>query len=208
MSGESRAPAGRVPRIRPADIRRLCLDINRRHAALNLAVARRRESPGAWQDWERAVAAFHDGFSHELFSLWDPEVLADIRDADGAWRAVALDVLQEDPWFFRSGYLKARLCRALKQAPHLGAADVARIRRILLAVVQSRHREEFVHFQRLALRVDGPDLRQALVALCGHPAEPEVRRRAQWMLGKLTHHAPTLGATDATLSALMASSST
>jgi hypothetical protein len=50
-----------------------------------------------------------------MFDLWKPEVLRQVRVA-GAAREAALVFLEADPWFFRSGYLKERLLRAIKGA--------------------------------------------------------------------------------------------
>ncbi len=170
--------------VRAQDIRELAASVNRLHAALNRAAAQRRD-PRGLVAYEQALAAWH-AYRHEVLRLWDPEVQAHIRAGEGPWRHVALTFLEAGPWFFRSGYLSARLCRVLKQSA-LTPEEQQRVRQILLAAITQRRSEEFRAYVRLAIRVADLPLYEALTTACKHP-EPLVRTRAGWMRNALRHH--------------------
>jgi hypothetical protein len=94
--------------------------------------------------------------------------------------ATAVKFLEADPWFFRSGYIKAELIR------HISRIEIPqdieeRLRLVVLATVDRRDRREFRQYCRLARKVDSPDLREGL-SLRLQNDDPAVRRRARWVL--------------------------
>lgn len=93
---------------------------------------------------------------------------------------VAFQFLEADPWFFRSGYVKADLLRQIGRVT-LPPAYVKRLQHIVLAAVDAGDRREFRRYCRAARRIDNPSLREALAQRI-EGANVNVRRRAQWML--------------------------
>ena len=103
------------------------------------------------REWQEACDAFH-AYRRSAFELERPDVLQKVRLGIESWRSEALLFLEVDPWFFRSGYLKQRLLRALKGAA-LNPAEIERLNGIFLRVIDSRDRREFKEYCRLAARL-------------------------------------------------------
>ncbi len=92
----------------------------------------------------------------------------------------AVSYLEADPWYFRSGYLKAELIRKIRRLElPPGLAD--RLLHVVLAAVDMRDRREFREYCRLARKLDSPELRGELSSRLRHE-DPAVRRRARWAL--------------------------
>lgn len=108
-----------------------------------------------------------------------------LRADDWSGLESAVRFLEADPYFFRSGYVKARLITLVNRAP-LSKSEVDRLRAVVLAAVDGRDREEFRRFCRLAVRVDGEPLRSGLRSRAA-AGESGVRRRARWVLDALEH---------------------
>ncbi len=96
---------------------------------------------------------------------------------------VAIAFLEADPWFFRSGYVKADLIRQLKRLP-LSHDQASRLGQVVLNLVDQRDGREFRWYCRLARHIDGPDLRNQLERRL-RDANGNVRRRAGWVLDVL-----------------------
>ncbi len=166
-------------------IRRVACEIHRLHLAVHSTFASRHKGRRELEAWERACAAFH-GYDNELLRLWDPVVLHEIRGQSGAWRNAALCFLEVDPWFFRAGYLKEKLCHLLKQA-QLTPREKQRIQGVLLHVTRGRFRREFRSYCRLAGHVCDDRLLQDLSVLADGP-DKEGRIHARWMLAQIAQH--------------------
>ena len=97
---------------------------------------------------------------------------------------IAIEFLEGDPWFFRSGYVKATLIERLTRLD-LSPLHASRLRSVVLTAVDSRDRRELRRYRRLARKVDTPELRKALQSRLDAD-DPGVRRRARWILDALT----------------------
>lgn len=91
--------------------------------------------------------------------------LLQLGDPSGAEYAVAY--LEADPWYFRSGYLKGRIARWLRQ---VGLSDDHRdrLRGVILAAIQKGSRYEQVEYRKLGRRLDTPAFREELRRLTQH----------------------------------------
>ncbi|MBN2476565.1 MAG: hypothetical protein JXB62_18265 [Pirellulales bacterium] len=70
--------------------------------------------------------------------------------------------LEADPWYFRSGYQKAAIARALKAA-RLSPSQEERLRSVILSSLDGRiGREEFREYARLAIRITNSALLRKL----------------------------------------------
>lgn|SRR5215831_8198277 len=148
-----RAVTRRNDREHPATVAWLAA-VERLRAAIDAAYP-----PGFWADYDR------------------------LRDRNPAGLESAIDFLEADPWFFRSGYIKARLTRLINRLS-LTAEQVDRLRSVVLNIVDRRDGQEFRAYCRLARHVDGADLRHHLRDRLAH-ADSGVRRRAGWVLDAL-----------------------
>ena len=94
-----------------------------------------------------------------------------------------IDFLEADPWFFRSGYVKATALRAIKRVP-LEPDEAERLRRVILDIVERRDRREFRDYCRLARHLATPGFRSKVEERVTS-ADPAVARRARWVLAAL-----------------------
>jgi hypothetical protein len=178
-----RALADLKARARAAEQARLAL-----HATAKGRVRGRAETYAAC---DRAAAVFHAA----LAAAYPPGFWAAVGEngeelgrGDPAATELAVLFLEADPWFFRSGYVKADLIRRLKRLA-LSPSIAERLRQVVLAAVDGRDRREFRHYCRLARRVATPELVAALAERRGSP-DPGVRRRSAWVLAALDRRGP------------------
>ncbi|ODT85881.1 MAG: hypothetical protein ABS78_18895 [Phenylobacterium sp. SCN 70-31] len=130
----------------------------------------------ASQRWHRSVEEFYAALKAAYPSDFEA-TLNGLRRGDREGVDVLIEFLEADPMFFRSGYTKTKVLRALKGVP-LTTSQVARLHAVILGVVSNRWSREFGDYVRLALKLDHPNLRAGLRALLsGHGAETRLRAR-------------------------------
>ena len=169
--------------VAPEELRRIIETDARRIEELRAEVLRRagqRDSSAITRDaWQKACQAFHDEFLLRSFP-GGYDAIASIREGDGTAIETALQFLEVDPWFFRSGYIKADVARALANAP-LDEEQKARVRNVVLRKVSGHPVREFRRYCHLAASVaDAPFVRQ-VEALAALP-EAATARQARWVL--------------------------
>lgn len=130
------------------------------------------------QAYARLLAEF-DARQNAAWPQGTPDLHHDLTR--GAPRAIdtATAFLEADPYFFRSGYMKAALIRRLKRTA-FSPAQASRLRRIVLARVDGPDRNEFASYCRLALAVRSAEL-EAEIERRTTSDDPGVARRARWM---------------------------
>jgi len=139
-------------------------------------------APEAWElheltaarFWEAIEAAYPPGFGHDA---------ARLHAGDAAGLESTFAFLEADPFFFRTGYLKAALIRDIKRLS-LTPPQAQRLQQVVLTVVDARNDREFRAFCRLARKVDAPALREQLTARLTS-SDAGIRRRARWVLEAL-----------------------
>ena len=92
----------------------------------------------------------------------------------------AIDFLVIDPVYHRSGYIKEELIRHLKRI-ELTEKQCARLREVILSVVDSGDRREFRRYCQLAARIKNYNFLQALAERVDLK-DSGIRRRAAWVL--------------------------
>lgn len=112
--------------------------------------------PGFWEDYER------------------------LKNGDARGVKMAIEFLEADPWFFRSGYIKANIARFLKRVT-LSSQQVRRLEKVLLKIVDDRNTQEFRNYCRLARVIATPALVEALRERLTNEKD-HCRLRAMWML--------------------------
>ncbi len=149
--------------------------------------AHRDDSPAAYAAWVAALEAWHKAFD----SMYPPEFFESLREIPkGSAKAIdeAITFLEADPWCFRSGYVKAAVVRRLGSIA-IGDDNQRRLRKVIMQVIDAGDRREFRWYARLGRRLDGVELREALIQRLAS-AEPGVRRRALWTLEALPYKLP------------------
>ena len=142
-------------------------------------MAERRRGGGdrvkAGTDFYRKLAdAYPAGFWHDFERL-------KVGDATGAESAISF--IEADPWFFESGYVKARLATYLKRIP-LSTPQRERLHDALIRIAASRYRQEYPYFCRLARSLATPHFATRLAELAAS-SDADVARRAKWMLAQV-----------------------
>jgi hypothetical protein len=126
-----------------------------------------------------AAALFH----RTRAAVYPPEVgdeFEHFHADDPRGLELAMQFLEADPWFFRSGYVKAELLRRISRVT-LPPAYVPRLQQVVLAATDAGDRREFRRYCWAARRIDSASLRDALAQrIAGTNAD--VTRRAQWLL--------------------------
>ena len=117
---------------------------------------------------------------HGAYPKGTPDLYHDLKNAKPRAIDTATAFLEADPWFFRSGYLKAQLIRRLKRVT-LTAEQAERLQRVVLARVEGPDRNEFAAYGRLALAVRSPEL-EARIEEMTRGADAGIARRARWMM--------------------------
>ena len=126
----------------------------------------------AVKQWRAALGRLYSPEFEKAYGL--------VRDADPAGLETTIRFLEEDPICFRSGYIKADLLRFITRFD-MSAQDAARLRSVILSVVDRRDGREFRAYCRLARKLDSAELRQELARRLAH-TDANVRRRAAWVL--------------------------
>jgi hypothetical protein len=168
-----------------AELRAMYEDIRR-------AFRSRDAGPAACREWADACRRFHAAYDCLAFPGGLCHGMTSLAGGDPAAVEAAVRFLEADPWFFRSGYIKADVIRWLTRAS-LSSSQAARLRRVVLARVSGRDAREFRWYCRLARRVADASLREAIRRLADSGPGP-VARRAGWVARQIeTADAPSPG---------------
>ena len=111
----------------------------------------------------------------ELHTPAFESALDGLKDGDTSGAEYAIAYLEADSWYFRSGYLKGRIARWLRQV-ELDELQRERLRAVLLAALQKGSRYEQVEYRKLARRLDTPAFRAELSNLARSKDEAIARR--------------------------------
>ena len=158
-------------------------DINALTVRINETFKRRDKSDKDWDEWRHATRAFHT-YESPVFQLWRRETLDALRAGDRDAIEGALAFLEADPYFFRSGYLKETILRALKRAP-LNGRDEARLQMIVLRALEGRYKREFKFYARLIPRLHTSQFEAELRQAIGRAKCPN---HARLVLNALDNH--------------------
>jgi hypothetical protein len=161
-------------------IRQAEAEFFRLEKTLGEAFLQRGRSESARNAWKAAAERFHR-YDSPVFALWSDEARSGILQGEGSWRESAMLYVEMSPRFFRSGYLRDRVCRLLKQC-ELSSAERVDIRRALLkTLVTQPSVGRFRHDCQLAARWADGEFTERVRALSNRK-EGWTRGRAQRML--------------------------
>ena len=122
--------------------------------------------------FERTLAIAYPGGFWESYDR--------LKAGDPAGLDIAIGFLEDDPWFFRSGYIKEHLLTFIKRID-IPERYLPRLERVLLAAVDGRDRHEFRQYCHLAREIGSANLRHELSTRL-HDDNPGIQRRSSWML--------------------------
>ncbi|HIN63598.1 MAG TPA: tetratricopeptide repeat protein, partial [Candidatus Obscuribacterales bacterium] len=135
--------------------------------------------------WKQAAALFHRTLDEAYpDQFW--ESFESLQRGESLHLDAAITFLEIDPWFFRSGYIKADLLRIICRLT-LSATDAQRLRSVVLAAIDFRDRREFRWFCKLARRVTTKEFKTEVENRI-QVEDKGIQRRARWVLSAITHN--------------------
>jgi len=138
--------------------------------------------------WEKAVKTWYDysGCSRDdKFYIFESDrFLTALASGEAEARKCALTFLEYDPYYFRSGYMKAKLLIRLKHLL-LTEDEMARMRAIICkAILDRRPKCEFRYYARMLKNIGTPEFRRQIRALAV-PDIPYLKDRQAMCLQKV-----------------------
>jgi hypothetical protein len=130
--------------------------------------------------WEQATRAFHAAYDKLAFPGGLGREFELLREGDATAIEMAIQFLEANPWYFRSGYHKADILKALRKHP-LSDDQRDRMRKVILERVRDRPLREMRAYARFAPRVSTPQF-EAEMRQIAENANPHAARHAQWVL--------------------------
>lgn len=124
---------------------------------------------------------------HKFYLFEHREFLTALRRGDHEAIREAMTFLEADPYCFRSGYIKKKLCSALKNAPLL-PEEKAKLRQIILEILLVQRPVSFRDFVSLGCRLYTPEF-HTQVADLKVPALPYLEKRKKFFLARLKEEA-------------------
>ena len=124
---------------------------------------------------------------HKFYLFEDREFLESLRQGERDAVAEAITFLEVDPYCFRSGYIKKKICSALKKASLL-PEEKEKLRQIILEILLVQRPVSFRDFVSLGCRLYTPEF-HAQVADLKVPALPFLERRQRFFLARLKEEA-------------------
>jgi len=119
--------------------------------------------------WLEAVRRWYEysGFSENReFHIFENErFLTALAEDEAEARKCAIKFLEFDPYYYRSGYMKAKLLTRLKHLA-LTSDEVCRLQCVVVAAILApRPKCEFKHYARLLTKIGSPEFREKLRTL-------------------------------------------
>lgn len=132
--------------------------------------------------WEEACLQFHLRYDNLAFPGGLGRAMSLLAKKDPGTIELVVQFLEADPWFFRSGYLKADMIKPLRQAS-LNGDQRNRLQQVIIARIQGQETpREFRWYCRLAPFVSDQSFEQQ-VAGFAEAAGSVQSRHALWVPG-------------------------
>lgn len=155
-------------------------ELNVLHAAIKETVRNRKTNPSAWK---KATTDFHNAYDRLAFpggGLERQLLLLKQHDADAI--DYAIEYLEENPYFFRSGYIKQEIAHILKQTP-LTKQQKDRLCSVFIDAITSKvRRREFREYCRLARVIADRPFIEKIEKIAHEAEDTPVKERALLML--------------------------
>ena len=156
--------------------------------AIQAAFRVRNESASKMEAWQEACRRFHLAYDELAFPGGLAKAMLQLQAADPMTIELAVQFLEADPWFFRSGYIKEEVLERIRWVP-LDLDQKRRLQQLILARVRDpRARREFRRYCRLAPFITDPEFEKEIVRVAGPSGTKP--KRAQWVLEHLRQGKP------------------
>jgi hypothetical protein len=141
---------------------------------------RRRKSSETTAAWREAAQTFHANYDRLAFPGGLAREFERLRNGDQEAIELAVQYLEANPWYFRSGYHKAEILKFLKRLP-LSQEQSTRLRKVILERVRGKPVREMRAYGRLAPRVTNDQFEAELLAI-KEESNRQSARSAGWIL--------------------------
>ncbi len=153
-------------------------EVNELHTTLKKTVEHRSKSLHQHEQWVRAADAFRNHQS-PIDDLIDKCLKCGL-ESDGELRQFAFAYIDEDPYFFRSGYVLEDLLRRVKRLT-LTTDEKRSIQRLILKRIETQALRNFRRICQLINKIDTDGFRTE-VSNRSKSTDPNVKRRAEFAL--------------------------
>lgn len=131
--------------------------------------------------WQKATEAFNNAYDALAFPGGLQHSLVLLKKQDPQSIQAAIEFLQADPYFHRSGYIKEKVARILKQVS-LSPEQIEELQAVMLASIDVEGRREFLEYCRLARKLTNKLFVQQLDKIIKAPSSDDVLQRATQMM--------------------------
>src|ERR1051325_11588206 len=151
--------------------------------AIHATVKDRNKSPAHEEKWSEACRQFHSSYDQLAFPRGLGYSMQQLAKKDAETIEYAVQFLEADPMFFRSGYIKEEILEHLSRNP-LNDDQKQRLRKVILERVRDTGtRREFRRYCRLAPIVSDADFEVEITKLAGPSGTKP--KHAQWVLDRI-----------------------
>ena len=154
------------------------------HEAIHAAWLRRNHDEAANKKWRQACRDFHESFDNLAFPGGLSRAMGLLAKNDSDTIEQAVRFLEADPFFHRSGYIKADLIRHLRHRS-LNTDQKIRLQRVIIERIHEKGRREFRWYCRLAKSITDPQFELQITNLATQKAPELISRQARWVLNQL-----------------------
>ena len=152
--------------------------IQKLYAAIESTAKNKKTAP---KPWEKATQDFHNAYDSLAFPGGLKNSLQLLKEQDPQTVQSAIDFLQADPYFHRSGYIKEKIAGALKQIS-LSDEQIKQLQGVMLAAIEIEGRREFLEYCRLARKLSNKSFVQKLELIIKEPSSARALQRATQMM--------------------------
>jgi hypothetical protein len=156
--------------------------------AVQEAVKTRDKSAKHRKAWQDTSATFLASYDRLAFPGGLDSQMMRLKEGNREAVEVAVQFLEENPEFFRAGYIKENDIRLLKRA-ELTKEQEGRLRKVVLDRIRGEDRREFRRYCHLAVHLCNGELRSRVAALA-ESTDSRTRRHAKWVLEALPKSNP------------------
>ena len=156
--------------------------LTKMHSLIQETAKNKKNDPAAW---EKACQEFHAAYDSLAFPGGLEHGMAALKKQDPATITIAIEYLNANPYFHRSGYIQEKILRFLKQAP-LTTDHIAELQDILIAQIMSEKPSgNYQEYCRLAAKIADENLRTKVEKIIEQSHDERVMQRARTMLDLL-----------------------
>jgi hypothetical protein len=154
------------------------------HEAIKKTWVHRQFDKESFEAWKQACQEFHSSFDRLAFPGGLSRALTLLAEKDDEIIEQSVRFLEHDPFFFRSGYIKADILRHLRNCP-LSEDQKRRLQEVIIAKIYDTARREFRWYCRLARHVTDREFESRIEELMVTNVPKMVARQAGWVLAQL-----------------------